>query len=277
MDISFEIVKKIIEDIKKKPELSKLGNEFIEKNILKELKTNYTLKKFLNERELKTLHRSSKYKNFISKIRAELRTIYGLFETKDSKKRLEFLKNKDYDSILKSHLSTKERFNFYPELYKKLWKEIGKPESIIDLACGMNPFSFEYMNLNKVNYFAVELSKQDSDFIQKYFNQNKKITGKSKAMNLLKAKNFKFPKSDVAFIFKFLDPAIIKSKKFAEKILKEIPAKHVVVSFSTETISKKPMRNPRRKWFENICKNLNIKIKKVLEFKNEIFYIAEKK
>jgi len=204
-----------------------------------------------------------------------LRKVYGLFETKESKKREEFLKKEMYDSILKSHLSTKERFNFYSKLYKKIWKIIGEPKSIIDLACGMNPFSFEYMNLNKINYFAVELSKEDSNFIQKYFNQNKKINGKSKAMNLLKIENFEFPKSDVAFIFKFLDPAIIKSKSKAKEILKKLNSKYIVVSFSTETISKKPMKNPRRKWFENICKNLNFKIKKILEFKNEIFYVLK--
>lgn len=276
MEISKKLIDKIVKDVKNKKELSKIGDLFVRNNVEKELKKRHKLTKFLSEHEFRTVDRSSKYKNFIKLIRAELRKIYGLFETKDSTKREEFLKKKDYKSILKSHLSTKERYDFYPEIYKKIWKITGKPKSILDLACGMNPFSFEYMNLKDVNYFAVELSKEDSNFIQNYFNQNKKINGKSKAMNLLNIKDFEFPKSDIAFIFKFLDPAIIKNKKFAEQFLKKIPAKYIIVSFSTETISKKPMRNPRRKWFENICKNLDFEIKKILEFKNEIFYVIKK-
>ncbi len=273
-----ELIRKIVEDVKKKKELFAIDDYFIEKIVKKYLSSNAKLKNFLIEHEPKTLSRSGKYKQLIKKIRSELRKVYGVYAKKDFEKRKEFLEKRDYDSILKSHLSTKERFGSYPKLYEKIWGITGKPKSILDLACGMNPFSFGHMNIKNLTYWAIDISEEDAKLISKFF-KKEKINGKAKAMDLLKIKEKnifeKFPKFDVAFLFKFLDTAIIKSRKIAELLIKSITAKWVVVSFSTKTIGQKEMKKANRDWIIKMCKRLEYEVK-VLNFENEIFYVIKK-
>ena len=66
-----------------------------------------------------------------------------------------------------------------------------------------------------------------------------------------------------------------KGHKTSEEIIKAIPAKFVVVSFATLTISGKKMNYPRRGWIELMCKRLGYEFK-LLEFSNELFYVVMK-
>ena len=279
--VSEEIIKKIIIDIKKKKELAAVEDEFVKDLLIQYLSQKSKLIDFLIEHELKTLPRSSKYKQLIKDIRATLRKVYGVFQ-KQIKEREEYLKEKEYVSILKSHLSTKERLPIYKELYEKLWEIIGKPKSIIDLAAGMNPFSFEFMNLDKVKYFASELSKEDVKFIQKYFDSEKRISGKTRVINLLKIKKNpqllkKLPNSDVCFLFKVLDSIeLTRKEKIGEIIIENVPVRWVIVSFPTRTISQKKMEKGLRRWkIENMCKRLDFEFKR-LNLLGEVFYIIKK-
>ncbi|MCD6575587.1 MAG: hypothetical protein J7K73_00310 [Nanoarchaeota archaeon] len=269
---------KILKDVKKKKELSTISDEFVQGIVEKHLRSNTKLKAFFEGHELKTLSRSTKYKEFIKKIRAELRKVYGVYAKENFEKRENFLREGRYVEILKSHLSTKERLDIYPQLYKKIWEITGKPKSILDLACGMNPFSLRYMNLEDVTYLAIDISKEDAKLINKFFKQEG-VKGKAKVMNLLKIKEKnifeKLPQFDVAFLFKFLDTTIIKSRKIGELLIKSIPAKWIVVSFSTKTIGQKEMKKANRDWIKKLCEKLGYEVK-VLNFKNEIFYVIRK-
>ena len=51
--------------------------------------------------------------------------------------------------------STKERIDYYPKIYSEIFRIAGKPGIIADLGCGVNPFSFPYMNLKKLNLFLM--------------------------------------------------------------------------------------------------------------------------
>jgi len=57
---------------------------------------------------------------------------------------------------------------------------------------------------------------------------------------------------DLCLIFKVLDIIEKKTHKNAEKILKAINAKRMIISFSTRTLSGKPMEYPRRLWAEKL-------------------------
>lgn len=262
-----DIIKTIREDVKRKREFRGINDEFINKKIRERLKEKL-IELFLKRGN--KIRKCWEYKKLIKEIRAELRKVYGLYIGK-VKKRWEYLRKGDYESILKTHISTKERIDFYKSLYEKLWKIVGKPKSILDLACGMNPFSLKFMGIKNVKYFAIELSEIDCNFINEFF-KKEKIKGKAKVIDLLKINEediFKgFPEFDVAFLFKFLD---IVDKKTAEALIKKIPARWIVISFPTVTISGRRMKVKEREWIEKMCN----KVRKI-EFKNEIFYILKK-
>lgn len=287
-----EKVRVLIEDIRKKKELRELSEGFIREHMLKylqqETKVTNSLIKGLNRK-------SASYKKAVKEIRAKLRRLYGLFRVEEEAERRKELvdgllqskwgkkKNRKelIDEILKTHSSTKERLSFYDKLYKKIFSVTGKPESIIDLGCGINPFSMSYMKLKKLKYYAYDLSVEEVESLNKYFKllhkDNKNFEGKAEILDAMKwVKLSKLKPVDVCFLFKMTD-VLDKGKghKATETVLKNIPAKNVAVSFPTRTMSGKKMNFPRRKWIELMCERLGYKFK-IIKFSNEIFYVVGK-
>ncbi len=271
----YYITMQLITDIKKKKELADLSEKFVREHVEKYLKLNPKAKKFLDS---EYSVRSTKYKQIVKEIRAVLRRSYGLFRKDDGEleKLVSLLKTKrDKNEILKEilqlHSSTKERLPFYDKLYKRIFRITGKPSTILDLGCGLNPFSVKYMKFNG-HYYAYDLSEKEVEMINKFF-WIMKYKGKAEVVDIMKGK---FPKSDVAFLFKMTD-VIDKGKghKKTEEILKSIPASYIVISFPTVTMSNKRMNFPRRKWVELLCERLGYSLK-YFELGNELFYVIKK-
>ena len=260
-------MKELLKQIKLKKELKDLDDNFIKKEIIAYFKRNPTKLKILEKSN------SKKYKEIVKQIRAKLRRTFGLFRD-DKKKRVKLLAmdEKDINAILETHSSTKERLQFYPELYEKIFTITGQPKSILDLGSGINPYSVIFMK-KKPQYFAFELDKEEVKEINQFF-ASKNIVGTAKVGDILTMK--KFPVVDIALMFKLTD-VLDKGKghKKTEEIIKKLPVKFVVVSFATITMSGKPMRYPRRKWIELLSKRLGYTFK-LLEFTNEIFYVIKK-
>lgn len=49
--------------------------------------------------------------------------------------------------ILDLHSSTRERRDFLPDLYGRIFRITGAPGRILDIGCGLNPFSVPFMGL----------------------------------------------------------------------------------------------------------------------------------
>lgn len=265
---------KLLKDIKKKKELENISNNFI----LDQIKDYF--KK--NPKSLQFLDKDKSYKLIIKEIRSKLRRMIGLFQVKRSKNQEKllnnYLLNKSKNSLielLKTHASTMERIPIYEKLYQQIFKITKKPNSILDLGCGLNPISYPLMNLKNVTYNAYDISLNDLNIIKKFFKELK-IKGKIKEFNLLKITKKSFPKSNLAFLFKITD--ILdqgKGHKTTEKVITTLPVNWIILSFPTKTMSGKIMTAPRRSWVELLCKRLNYEYK-IIEFENEIFYIIKK-
>lgn len=73
-------------------------------------------------------------------------------------------------SLLASHASTRERIPHQEEFFNQIWQITGQPRILLDLACGMNPFAFPWMNLPlSVEYHACDLHQPRINLIQYYF------------------------------------------------------------------------------------------------------------
>ena len=254
-----------INEIKKKKELSSLSDSFIR----------YIISKINNP------------KSIVKEARKELRKFYGSFQIKNAIKKRDLylneiikgLNKKEFNleahkNLLNTHRSTKERLDIYEDLYRKL------PEfnSILDLACGLNPFSLLFLKILNFKYYAYDLECQELNLIKEYFktikNNFSEFDFEVKEINLFE----ETPKikTDLAFIFKFFDLLETRNQyKLAEKIISEINSNHIIVSFSTRTLSGKLMNHPNRKWFELMLERLDLKFK-IFKYENEIFYFIEK-
>jgi 16S rRNA (guanine(1405)-N(7))-methyltransferase len=268
--IEKRIVGELIRNIKKKKEFRHLVDSFVEERLKQYLKKEAKSVGFLMRG---FSEKSGKYKEIIKGIRRELRKVYGLFQ-RDAARRLD--SKQQYKEILESHTSTRERLSFYSSLYKKIFKITGKPKSILDLGCGLNPFSIPFMGLKGLEYYAYDVNVEEMGLVKKYFKflKSKDFSGVTGILDLLKLGKLK--KVDVCFLWKVTDVLDRgKGHKKSEEVIVNVPAKYVIVSFPTFTVRGVRMRKPRRKWIELMCQRLGYKYT-IIEEKNELFYVVGK-
>ncbi|MDD5054451.1 MAG: methyltransferase domain-containing protein [Candidatus Nanoarchaeia archaeon] len=263
------LMKNVIEAVLKKKELKGIDESIA----LKEIERNLTSKTF--ELIKKERFKSAEFKDFIKKVRASLRRQFGAFNNPKIDRK-ELIKKKAYGEILMSHLSSKERMPYYKEVYDKIFSIIGKPDSIIDLGCGFNPLSIEFMDYSPKKYLALDINADDLKIIQEYFRQ-KKINGEAKVFDATELKNYDFNENfDACFAFKVFEIfEKTKSHRLTEDIVLRIPSKKIAASFSTKTLSNAPMKRKRRIWFEIMAKRLGFRVDYFM-IPNEIFYVLIK-
>ena len=74
--------------------------------------------------------------------------------------------------VLNLHASTAERVPHLAQFYDKLFSVIGKPQIILDLACGLHPLAFPWMDLPlTTQYHAFDIIQSRIDFINAFFNK----------------------------------------------------------------------------------------------------------
>jgi len=282
-----EFLKKLADDIISKKELSGLNHGFV----IEKIKKTFDLDGKLKKRILGKVERCSGYEQFrrtkehdelLKKTRSELREVYGVFILEDYKKRtalLEELKRNPsreaHDKILALHQSTKERLPYYDYVYRKIFETTGIPRKIVDLACGLNPVSYPYMEC-RAEYLACDISDEDMKFIEEYF-KARNIKGAAVRVDLIKDDVAGLTAGfDVCFLFKALDSLEATKRNISRTIMKNISSSHVVVSFATKSIGgKKSIGNERRSWFDKLIKKERWDCS-VFELPNEIFYIIKK-
>jgi 16S rRNA (guanine(1405)-N(7))-methyltransferase len=73
------------------------------------------------------------------------------------------------EKMLASHASTRERLQILDEFYSRLFAHTGVPNHILDLACGLNPFSLPWMGLPAgANYSAYDIHQPRVDLINQF-------------------------------------------------------------------------------------------------------------
>lgn len=192
-----------------------------------------------------------------------MRKVYSVFSSSKLMNK-KILDKKSSEEILKKHISTRERFNFYSEIYEKLLKDFGGKEiSILDLGAGINGLSYGFFPHNlKVNYVCVEAVGQLVDLVNYYFEKNKiKKAGaiRESLFDLGKIKKIisKTKKPRVIFLFKVIDSLEMMERNYSKIFLKEIVplADEVVVSFATRSLVLRKRFRVKRFWFENFVKD----------------------
>lgn len=195
----------------------------------------------------------AKEKELIKRTREILRRKIGSFNT-------------DSISPAGSHLSVKERQRYYDEFKSKVYSL--NPKSILDIGCGLNPLALAKPG---VYYIATDINASNLNVIDEFFRKNK-ISGETLALDATKAV---FPEADLALLLKVVDLLDKKGHKKTEEILKSLKSRNIIVSFSTKTLSGKPMNHPQRGWIERLLNRLEYRFS-IWRTNNEIYYFIEK-
>ena len=272
------MIKEILQKVKKHKKYNTIADEVVIEEIKKHMEENKTKDLEINKQTIKD-------------IRKQLHLSYSSFQTKKKNKTKKYLhelrdaNDKKSEELTKKLLSitvsTKERLGNYKSLYKQIFKITGKPKTIIDLGSGLNPLSYPYMNLKKLNYFTYDIDEEDKKFLNDYFKimKSEGLNGKADILNLKnlsKISNLPY-NIDITFLFKVIDILDKKDHKHSEQLIKQLltKTKFIVASFATKTLTKKSMNFPNRKWFELMLNRNNIKFKNI-KTDNEIYYIINK-
>jgi hypothetical protein len=272
----------LVKDIIAKKELANLNEDFVADKLMLALEKHKKIKDKLESLEYSKFRRSKEHEAILKQVRAGLREIYGVFIQEDYKKRFELLEKleknpslENHNKILALHKSSQERLPYYSLVYKKIFEITSFPKRILDLACGLNPFSYPYLGY-KPEYVACDLAEKDLEFIQDYFSIMH-IKGLVKKIDLTKddagVVGTISEGSDLVFLFKALDSLEAVKRNISEQILKSLKAKFIVVSFSTKSLGgKKTIKKQRRTWFERFVNRLGYKTH-TFEIPGELFYI----
>ncbi len=256
----------LVLEIRHKKELRGISDAFVRKEIdrtlMQEPRFNIVLQRWNP--------RAAIHKQLVKNVRERLRKVYGLFRVSEG------------GLTLETHPSTRERGSFYPKLYQHIFAVTGKPQVILDLGCGLNPLSIPLMKLKELTYYGHDLSETEIKVLNSFFRElqarNARFRGIASVLDITNIEDVrKLPPADIAFLFKVTDVLDQqRGHRTTEEVLRAVPARHVAISFSTLTMSGKPMTAPRRRWVEWLCRRLGYTYT-VLEFKNEIVYVIEKK
>ena len=185
--------------------------------------------------------------------KAHLHQITGAFmtpeELKQADKLLAAYKEGDEEAFLKTlrlHSSTRERLAGYEALYERILKAAGNPESILDLACGLNPLILGAMGLS-VRGMDI------SGGCVRLINEWARVRGwdvHAECRDLLCEPEME--KADMALMMKLLPVLEQQRKGAAMALVLSVPADTVCVTFPMRTLGgrKVGMEQHYTEWFE---------------------------
>jgi hypothetical protein len=296
----------LLNEIKSKSQIQFLEESFILNRLQqffltngdkrKKLETEYSSKK-------DKIIKSKIFKEVLKTIREEIGILYGSYLTsqfskketilekynsnnisknlKENKKHVLHQEQKPIDILLSLHKSSKERIDYYYQVYSKIFSWYQPKKGIADLACGLNPLSYSEIteeNKKNLSFYVSDLNPKDMEFLQTFF-LSENINGIAKAqditqMHFLEDKEFQV--CDLVFFFKALDSFESIKRNISKEILEKIPQNHIVVSFPTKSLgSKKEFKSEKRNWFRNFLAKVEW-IYEEYEIENEMFFLIEK-
>lgn len=178
------------------------------------------------------------------------------------------------EGILQSHTSSKERLPWMSEFYEFIFQKTGKPGTILDLACAMNPFAFPWMGLPRsTHYYAYDLHTPRVALINAFFSACEMEPLAAVQDILLNPPRVP---ADIAFFFKEAHRFEARKKGCNRLFWEQISAPILVVTLPAENMTgTHQMRNRQRDLIERNTTGENWDISEY-ELKGEMIFIINK-
>jgi 16S rRNA (guanine(1405)-N(7))-methyltransferase len=173
------------------------------------------------------------------------------------------------------HSSTKERLPILEEFFTTTLAGIAPVESILDLACGLNPLALPWMPLSEqVQYYGCDIFSDLTGFLNAYL-AHCGITGAIETSNLTQVR---FPhQAKVAFLLKTLPCLEQLDKGISGQLLDTVPADYLLVSYPIRSLGgrTKGMGKTYESQFFKLMEGRNCQVTR-FEFRTELAFLVKK-
>jgi 16S rRNA (guanine(1405)-N(7))-methyltransferase len=176
--------------------------------------------------------------------------------------------------IMGAHLSTRERLPILDGFYTEVFDVTGQPGSILDVACGLNPLAFPWMDLPAdVDYVAYDIHEPRVDFINHYF----RLQGLRPLARLQDvAINVPQETADLALFLKEMPRFERNYRGQGRPLLAALRVRHLVVSFPTvSTHGGRDLTGRYRVFFHQLVAGQPWSVTELL-FESELVFCVDK-
>jgi 16S rRNA (guanine(1405)-N(7))-methyltransferase len=176
---------------------------------------------------------------------------------------------------MQSHSSTCERLPILEDFYSTTFRSVGRIDSVIDIACGLNPLTIGWMGLSAgTKYYAYDMYSDMTGFLSEYL---RKIGVDGAANSCNCSASPPEQKADLALILKFLPVLEQIEKGRTLDWLKRVDAGALLVSFPTRSLGGKGKgmaQNYEARFMETISGE-NWRVEKFV-FENELCFLVKR-
>lgn len=241
----------------------------------------------IRELAVAALHRYKKPKQAIKAVRAQLHSIMApylgdpdyaaakeqltaVFATADP----EQIKAACAD-IMAAHLSTRERLPLLDSFYREIFAITGRPSSLLDIACGLNPLAFPWMDLSPAatQFYAYDIHEPRIDFLNHYF-RRQGLPPLARVQDV--AHTFPQETADVALFLKEMPRFARNYGNLGRPLLEALNVRWLVVSFpAVSTHGGRNLTNRYREFMAQLIANHPWPTTEIL-FEGELVFCIEK-
>lgn len=156
-----------------------------------------------------------------------------------------------------NHASTRERLQILDQFYLETLSPLSPIDSILDVACGLNPLALAWMPVStSVQLTVCDIYVDQIDFLNAYF-EHFNINGKAFCCDL--TQQIPHEKAQIGLVLKTIPCLEQIDKNIGAKILQDLPCQNLLVSFPALSLSgkKKGMRQFYSDHFQALLHNFN--------------------
>jgi 16S rRNA (guanine(1405)-N(7))-methyltransferase len=178
------------------------------------------------------------------------------------------------ERILAAHASTRERIPTLSAFYERIFALTGRPERVLDLACGLNPLAFPWMGLPlTTRYHAYDIHALRLALINHYFRLQGLEPLAEQRDILVDPPEVSAP---VAFFFKEAHRFEQRERGSTRKLLRAVRARTFLVSLPAESLSGRfNLLDRQRALIESIVAGEGWPVSEIV-VGNEVIFVIEK-
>jgi 16S rRNA (guanine(1405)-N(7))-methyltransferase len=177
--------------------------------------------------------------------------------------------------VLVMHSSTRERVPILDRFYGEIYQITGRPDSILDLGCGLNPLALPWMDLAPgSSYCALDIDAERIRFLDRYL-RLAGLQSQARCQDILVQ-----PPDDEAGLALLLkmSPSLERQEDGGTlRVLEQLNTRRVVVSFALRSLGgrERGMPDQYARQFLQLAENQDWRVKKLV-FENELVFLIQK-